>query len=65
MAAPRPPGEVPSVPHRLHGADRSKLGEKGWAEVPEDKIGQPRDTNIDADFYEPASDLPQPPDREL
>jgi hypothetical protein len=24
---------------KLHGADRSGLGEKGWAEVPEDLIG--------------------------
>jgi hypothetical protein len=23
----------------LHGADRSGLGEEGWAEVPEDRIG--------------------------
>ena len=24
---------------KLHGLDRSGLGEKGWAEVPEDRIG--------------------------
>lgn len=27
-------GEYP-----LHGADRSGLGDKGWAETPEDRIG--------------------------
>lgn len=65
MTASNPPSEVPSVPHRLHGADRSKLGEKGWAEVAENKIGHPDNSNISADFYEPASELEQPADREL
>jgi hypothetical protein len=50
---------VPAAPHRLHGADRSGLGEKGWAEVTEDLIGHPDDTNVPQDWFEPPA-----PDRE-
>ena len=32
-------------PPRLYGADRSGLGEKGWAEIPEDGVGHPDDSN--------------------
>lgn len=31
-------GETSKV-EKLHGADRSGLGDKGWAEVPEDRVG--------------------------
>ncbi len=44
---------VPAAKHRLHGADRSGLGEKGWAELSEDLIGHPDDTNVEPEFYEP------------
>jgi hypothetical protein len=40
----------------LHGADRSGLGEKGWAEVAEDRIGHPDNTNVPPDWFEPPSD---------
>lgn len=29
----------------VHGADRSGLGERGWAEVPDDLIGHPEQSN--------------------
>jgi hypothetical protein len=35
---PPRPDETRKI-EKLHGADRSGLGEKGWAEVPDDKIG--------------------------
>ncbi len=47
---------------RLRGADRSGLGEAGWAEVAEDNIGAPDDTNVPRAYYEPASDS-DPPDQ--
>jgi hypothetical protein len=56
--------EVPAASDRLHGADRGGLGEKGWAEVPEDNVGHPDDTNVPPEFYEHASDA-NPPDQPL
>jgi hypothetical protein len=56
---------VPAATHRLRGADRSGLGEKGWAEVPNDRIGHPADTNVPEEYYEPASEIEQPEDRPL
>jgi hypothetical protein len=56
MDAPRGRETVPGAQHRLHGADRSGLGEKGWAEVGEDRIGHPEDTNVPRDWFEPPSD---------
>ena len=53
MDTPNGRVEAPAAPHRLHGADRSGLGERGWAEVPADLIGDPDDTNVPPDFYEP------------
>lgn len=53
---------VPAAKQRLRGADRSGLGEAGWAEVPEDRVGEPDDTNVRPEFYEPASDT-DPPDQ--
>lgn len=49
------PGERKLVPaaDRLHGADRGGLGEEGWAEVPDDLVGDPDDTNVSPEFYEP------------
>jgi hypothetical protein len=44
---------APAAPRRLHGADRSGLGEKGWAEVPESNVGHPDDTNVEPEYYEP------------
>lgn len=54
MDAPRGREIVPGAKHRLHGADRSGLGEKGWAEVSEDLVGHPDDTNVPEEFFEPA-----------
>lgn len=54
---------VPGSAKRLHGGDRSGLGEKGWAaEDEESGIGRPDDTNVDEAFHQPLS--PQPPQRE-
>lgn len=44
---------VPAATHRLHGADRSGLGEKGWAEIPDDQIGHPDAGNVGPEYYEP------------
>ncbi len=44
--------EVPAAVGRLRGADRSGLRERGWAEVPDDRIGRPEDTDVPAEFYE-------------
>jgi hypothetical protein len=55
---------VPAVKDRLRGADRSGLGQDGWAEVPEDNVGDPDDTNVPPAFYEPASES-DPPDQPL
>jgi hypothetical protein len=38
---------------RLHGADRSGLGMRGWSETPDDLIGRPDDSNIASEFYDP------------
>lgn len=48
-------GERKIVPaaDRLHGADRGGLGDEGWAEVPEDLVGDPDATNVPPEFYEP------------
>jgi hypothetical protein len=54
MDTPTGRDDVPAVPHRLHGADRGGLGEKGWAEVPADQVGDPGDTNVPAEQYEPS-----------
>ncbi len=62
MDTPGARKSVPAAPHRLRGADRSGLGGSGWAEVSEDKIGHPEDTNVSPDFYEPASEA-DPPDQ--
>ncbi|HYD72940.1 MAG TPA: hypothetical protein VEF55_07360 [Candidatus Binatia bacterium] len=56
--------QVPAASDRLHGADRGNLGEEGWAEVPEDLVGHPDDTNVPPEFYEPAS-ATDPPDQPL
>jgi hypothetical protein len=40
-------------PPRLYGADRSGLGDKGWAEVPEDGVGHPDDSNVDPAWFTP------------
>jgi len=53
MDAPYGREVIPGAGHRLHGADRSGLGQDGWAEVPEDRIGHPDDTNVPPEFYEP------------
>ena len=54
--------EVPAPSDRLHGADRGDLGAEGWAEVSEDRVGHPDDTNVPPEFYEPASES-EPPDQ--
>lgn len=54
MDTPHGRVEVPGARHRLHGADRSGLGDKGWSEAPADQVGRPDDTNIPPDFFEPA-----------
>ncbi len=38
---------VPAAADRIHGADRSGLGDEGWAEFSEDKIGAPDDAQSD------------------
>ena len=43
--------EVPAAAGRLHGADRSGLGEKGWAEV--EDVGHPDDSNVPRDYFKP------------
>jgi hypothetical protein len=55
---------VPAAPHRLHGADRGGLGADGWAEVPDDLVGDPDDANVPPEFYEPPSET-KPPDQPL
>lgn len=47
---------IPAARHRLRGADRSGLGQAGWAEVAADGIGDPDDTNVAPEYYEPASE---------
>jgi hypothetical protein len=59
MDTPEGRKQIPAASHRLHGADRSGLGEEGWAEVPEDRLGDPDDTNVGPEFYEPLSDSEQ------
>lgn len=54
---------VPGPPERLHGGDRSGLGEKGWAEDDESGVGRPDDTNVPPDFHQPQP--APPPQREL
>lgn len=56
---------VPGVPDRLSGADRSGLGEKGWAEVPDDLVGRPDDTNITPDLHQPTRDEERVADRKV
>ena len=56
--------EVPAASDRLHGADRGGLGQDGWAEVPDDRVGHPDDTNVPPELYEPASET-EPPDQPL
>lgn len=53
MDAPHGREVVPAAEHRLHGADRSGLGGKGWSEVDEDLIGHPDDTNVPSEYFEP------------
>ena len=45
--------KVPAAKGRLHGADPSGLDEKGWATTPDDKVGDPDDTNIAPELHEP------------
>ena len=45
--------ETPAATHRLHGADRGGLGDEGWAEVSEDLVGHPNDSNVAPEFFEP------------
>jgi len=54
---------IPAATERLRGADRSGLGEAGWAEVAEDGIGHPDDTNVPPEFYEPMSEIKRPDER--
>ncbi len=55
---PRPAGIA-----RLHGVDRSGLGAKGWAEVPDDLIGghpeleEPPRSGPDGDLNGPQPDI--------
>jgi hypothetical protein len=62
MDTPHGRQAVPGPPDRLRGADRSGLGDKGWAEVSADKVGDPDDTNVPPEYYEPASES-DPPDQ--
>jgi len=55
--------DIPAAPARLHGADRSGLGDKGWSETPDDLVGRPSDTNVPPALHEPISELPLPADR--
>jgi hypothetical protein len=54
---------VPAAPHRLHGADRSGLGSKGWAETPDDLTGRPDDSNVPRDWFEPPALDREDPER--
>jgi hypothetical protein len=63
MDTPTGRENVPAAPRRLHGADRSGLGSRGWAEVPEDLVGHPGDTNVPADWFEPPALDREEPDR--
>jgi hypothetical protein len=56
MDTPHGREQVPAASERLHGADRGGLGQDGWAEVPEDLVGDPDDTNVPPEFYEPAAE---------
>lgn len=47
---------------RLHGSDRSGLGNKGWSETPDDLAGDPDDSNIDGELYDP---LQSPAQRDI
>jgi hypothetical protein len=47
---------IPAAQQRLRGADRSGLGEAGWAEVSDHGIGHPDDSNVPAEYYQPASE---------
>lgn len=38
---------------RLHGSDRSGLDSKGWSETPDTLIGDPDDSNVDSELYDP------------
>jgi hypothetical protein len=53
MDTPKGREDVPAAPHRLHGADRGGLGEKGWSEVPADQVGDPDDSNVPPEEFEP------------
>lgn len=53
MDTPHGREQVLAVAERLHGADRGGLGDEGWAEVPDDLVGDPDDTNVAPEFYEP------------
>lgn len=53
---------IPAATDRLRGADRSGLGNSGWAEVAEDSIGDPDNTNVPRAYREPASES-DPPDQ--
>lgn len=58
MDTPNGRVEVPGVAERLHGADRSGLGDDGWAEVAPDGVGHPDDTNVPPDYHLPLG-MPQ------
>lgn len=53
MDTPHGRTTIPAPSRRLHGGDRSGLGQDGWAEVDADAIGHPDETNIAPDFHEP------------
>jgi|GEM_PF-3012461 len=53
MDTPAGRAGVPAPAHRLHGADRSGLGDKGWAEIPDDQVGHPDESNVGPEYYEP------------
>jgi hypothetical protein len=55
-------GAAPQAHHRLHGADRSGLGDKGWSETPDDLIGDPDNSNVEAELYDP---LQSPTQRDI
>jgi len=63
MDTPSGRDEVPAAVDRLRGADRSGLNADGWAEVAEDRIGHPGDSDVPPAYYENSSDLPPDPDR--
>jgi hypothetical protein len=54
---------VPTAPDQLEGADRSGLGDKGWAETPDDLTGHPDETNIGPEMHRDPPNAPQDKER--